>query len=59
MSGMNDTEKKFLTTNEICKMLGITHPTFYKLIKEGKLRAFNTGKKYLVEKEEIQKLIGK
>lgn len=43
-----NSSKEYLTVNEACRLLGLCRMTIYKLIKNGKLEAINTGRKYLV-----------
>lgn len=37
----------YLTVKEIMNILGVSRPTVYKMIRQGKLECLNTGKKYL------------
>lgn len=46
-------EKEFLSVLETCAYLGICKKTVYKLIREKKLYALKTGKKYLIPKSKI------
>jgi len=47
-----------LTVKEACVVLGnITPPTFYKLVKEKKLRTFRIGTRRLVTPEAINEYI--
>jgi len=44
---------ELLTTEEVCDILGITRPTFYKLVDSGKLKAKRIGRGYKVLKENL------
>lgn len=46
-------EKEYLTVAEAVALLGISKPTIYKMIREGKIRALNTGQKYLIESRSL------
>lgn len=47
-------EKEYLTVSELITLLGISRPTIYKMIREGKLDVINTGQKYLINAESIK-----
>lgn len=42
-------KKEYLTVSETITLLGISRPTIYKMIRDGRIRAITTGKKYLIE----------
>ncbi len=46
-----------LTVFEVCTQLKIGRTTFYKLVGSGQLRALKSGKKTLVEEEELQRWV--
>lgn len=43
----SNNSQTYLTVQEVMAILGISRPTVYKMIREGKLKAINTGKKYI------------
>ncbi|WP_106484849.1 helix-turn-helix domain-containing protein [Bacteroides sp. Marseille-P3684] len=49
-------DKPFLTITETAIYLGVTRPTVYGYIKRGELNAIRLGFKYLLKKEDIDKL---
>jgi excisionase family DNA binding protein len=51
-------EKKFLTTGEVAKMLGVTPLTVWRWCKEGKIKAIRTaGGQYRIPAEEVKKIL--
>lgn len=46
-----------LTVSEVCAQLKIGRTTFYKLVGSGQLRALKSGKKTLVEDDELKRWI--
>lgn len=48
-------ERGYLTVSEISTLLRISRPTIYKMIRSGKIKAINTGRKYVVEWEALNK----
>ena len=53
------TNKKFLSTVELAKILNISRIAVYKQIKKGKIRAEKSGRNFIISKNEIDKLTGK
>ena len=49
---------EFYTINDVAKVLKVHHTTIRRAIKEGRLRAFKLGAKWLIKKEDIQNLGG-
>ena len=49
-------DKPFLTITETAIYLGVTRPTIYGYIKRGELKVIRLGFKYLLKKEDIDKL---
>lgn len=41
--------KQFITTNEASKMLGMSRTALFKLIRSGTLKAFKSGKNYVID----------
>ena len=48
-----------LSTKEVCKLLGITKVTFYKLCREGKLPVIRVGHQYRVPRVALQRWLEK
>jgi len=46
---------KYKTTNETAEMLHVHRQTVMRWIKEGKIKAYKIGRKYLISVEEIEK----
>jgi excisionase family DNA binding protein len=53
----NSMEDRVLTTNESCFYLRITKPTFFKYIREGRIRAIKAGKGWKVLKSELDRFL--
>ena len=47
------TDIELLSTEEVCKLLNIAKPTFYRLVERGELKAKRVGKGYKVLKENL------
>lgn len=52
-------EEKYYTIEEVAEMLKVVYMTVYRWIKQGKLKAYRVGKKYMIKKSEIEALIEK
>lgn len=50
---------KVYTTTQLCEILQLSAPTVRKLIKEGRLKSLNTGKKILVSEDELKRFLNK
>ncbi len=46
-------DKRFFTTSEVAKILGISRIAVFNRIKKGQLKAAKYGRNYLVEKEQL------
>jgi len=51
--------KHVLTTKEVAEILGVSQRTIVNYILQGKIIAYQYGRKYLIEKVELYKFIGK
>lgn len=51
---MANQNTEYLTVQQVMSLLHISRPTIYKMIREGKIKAFNTGKKYLIWQGSLQ-----
>lgn len=51
-------EKKFITTLELAKMLGISRIAVFKKIKSGKIKASKIGRNYAIEKKNLDNILG-
>jgi excisionase family DNA binding protein len=49
--------QEILTTKEAMEYLRITRPTFFKLIKEGKLKASKVGHNYRIRKIDLDNFL--
>ena len=47
-------EEKLLTTKQVAEIFHVTRPTIFKMINEGKLRAFKVGHHYRFKQHEIE-----
>jgi len=52
-------DEKYYTIEEVAEMLKVVYMTVYRWIKQGKLKAFRVGKKYMIKKSDIEALIEK
>ena len=50
-------EDQVLTTDESCFYLRITKPTFFKYVREGRIRAIKAGKGWKVLKSELERFL--
>lgn len=48
--------KEFLSVQDACKLLGISHRTIYRLLQRGELKAGKIGKRTIFKRSEIDKL---
>lgn len=46
-------DKKYLTTSELAKLLGISRIAVFKKIKSGKIKAKKIGRNFVIEKKEL------
>lgn len=51
--------EKYYTIDEVAEMLKVVYMTVYRWIKQGKLKAFRVGKKYMIKQSDIEALIEK
>jgi excisionase family DNA binding protein len=54
---MNSIEDQVLTTKESCFYLRITKPTYFKYIREGRIKAIKAGKGWKVLKSELDRFL--
>lgn len=52
-------KKRFLSTGELAKLLGISRVAVYKKIKKGKIDAFKVGNRYVISRRALDNLLGK
>lgn len=52
-------EKEFLSIANVCKLIGISRQTFYRLVKRKQIRVAKIGRRVIVRKIEIDKLFQK
>jgi len=50
-------EEKYYTIEEVAEMLKVVYMTVYRWVRQGKLKAFRVGKKYMIKKSDIEALI--
>ncbi len=48
--------KEFLTGKETCQLFGISRTTLWRLIKQGKLKQANIGKRIIIRKSDLYNL---
>ena len=51
--------KKFLSTTELAKILGISRIAVYNKIKKGKIKAVRVGRNFVIDKKELGKILEK
>lgn len=52
-------DKKFLSTTELAKILGISRIAVYNKIKKGKIKAVRVGHNFVIDKKELGKILEK
>lgn len=52
------TEKDFLSTAELAKILRISRVAVFNKIKEGKIKAIKVGRSFIIEKKDLGEIIG-
>ena len=52
------TEKQFLSTAELAKILKISRVAVFKKIKEGKIKAVKVGRNFVIEKKDLGEIVG-
>jgi len=51
-------EKKFLSTTELAKMLGISTVAVFKKIKKGEIKAEKVGHNFVIQRKDLDHLLG-
>jgi excisionase family DNA binding protein len=54
-----DNEKEIMTVTQVAEYLQISEITTYKLVNEGKIKAFKIGRHWRVKKEDLSEFIEK
>ena len=52
-------DKKFLSTTELAKILGISRIAVYKKIKSGKIKATKVGRNFIIDNKNMGEILGK
>ena len=52
-------DKKFISTTELAKILGISRIAVYKKIKSGKIKAMKVGRNFIIDKKGLGEILGK
>ena len=52
------TNKQYLSTIELAKLLGISRIAVFKKIKTGEIKAIKVGRNYIIDKKEIASILG-
>lgn len=50
--------KKFLSTTELAKLLGISRIAVYKKIKKGEIKAMRVGRNFVIDKKDLGNILG-
>jgi len=50
--------KKFLSTTELAKILGISRIAVYKKIKKGEIKAMRVGRNFIIDKKDLGNILG-
>jgi excisionase family DNA binding protein len=50
-------EKKYITTTELAKLLGISHVAVFKKIKRGQIKAEKFGRIFLIDRENLPEIL--
>jgi len=56
---MSDNEGKFWTTREICKILKLSLPTLWRMMKRGELRGYKLGRQWRFSDEQVSEFLNK
>jgi len=51
-------DKKFLSTVELAKILGISRIAVYKKIKSGEIKAIKVGRNFVIDKKDLGNILG-
>jgi len=51
--------KRFISTIELAKILGVSRIAVYKRIKSGKIKAKKIGRKFMIDKKDLGGILGK
>ena len=51
--------KKFLTSNEVAKILGISRVAVFKKIKAGQIKAEKIGRNFVIDEKNLMEILGK
>jgi len=52
------TNKEFLTTTELAKLLGISRVAVFKKIKKGEIKAEKIGRNFVIRKKDLEIILG-
>jgi len=50
--------KRFLTTGELAKILGLSRVAIYKKIKKGQIKAERVGRNFMIERKNLGSILG-
>lgn len=50
-------DKKFITTTELAKMLGISRIAVFKKIKSGKIKAVKAGRNFVIDEQDLSEIL--
>ena len=51
-------QKKFLSTTDLAKILGISRIAIFKKIKEGKIKAMKIGRNFVIDQTDLAEILG-
>lgn len=52
-------DKRFFSTTELAKILGISRIAVYKKIKKGEIMAMRVGRNFVIDKKDLGNILGK
>ncbi len=52
-------DKRFFSTTELAKILGISRIAVYKKIKKGEITAIRVGRNFVIDKKDLGNILGK
>lgn len=55
----NNTEKKFLSVEEVAQLLGVTYQLIYRLVREGTIPASQIGKVYRINRDDLDEYLAR
>jgi len=52
-------EKRFFTSSELAKLMGVSRVTVFRKIKSGQIKAIKIGRSFVIDKDSLPEITGK